>query len=194
MKSNIWANCCCFFCNAPVGRQRGGKQLWVLCDVVVVGAAYRLAAGGGRGRSLHADLLQTLVLEDTRKQKNTTVWSGRRWLNSSFPPLEMNTKFCLRWTQILDDDKHILRHAQSHFKVSTKRNAQEYSLAEETLKVHTATHFLENLVKHLIAIMPNVMMSRVMIKIWRKQFKSVCFDDIQVVPGFRFKIKNQACI
>lgn len=183
MKSNIWANCCCFFCNAPVGRQRGGKQLWVLCDVVVVGAAYRLAAGGGRGRSLHADLLQTLVLEDRKTMVKQFI-----------SPLEMNTKFYLRWTQILDDDKHILRHAESHFKVCTKRNAQEYSLAEETLKVHTATHFLENLVKHLIAIMPNVMMSRVMIKIWRKQFKSVCFGDIQVVPGFRFKIKNQACI
>lgn len=53
-----------FVC-APVGRQRGGEQLWILCDVVVVGAAYRLAARGGRGRSLHADLLQSLVLEAT---------------------------------------------------------------------------------------------------------------------------------
>lgn len=58
---------------APVGRQRGGKQLWGLCDVVVVGAAYRLAAGGGRRRSLHADFLQALVLEDTHKQRNTTA-------------------------------------------------------------------------------------------------------------------------
>lgn len=52
---------CCM--HAPVGRQRRGKQLWGVCDVVVVGAAYRLTAWGGRGRSLHADLLQTLVLK-----------------------------------------------------------------------------------------------------------------------------------
>ena len=65
---------------APVGRQRGGEQLWGLCDVVVVGAAYRLAAGGGRGWSLHADLLQALVLEQEHthththnRKKNTTM-------------------------------------------------------------------------------------------------------------------------
>lgn len=50
----------------PVGRQRGGEQLWGLCDVVVVGASYRVAARGGRGRSLHAHLLQTLVLKGRR--------------------------------------------------------------------------------------------------------------------------------
>lgn len=49
--------------HTPVGGQRGGEQLRSLCDVVVVvGAAYRLAAGR---RSLHADLFQALVLEDT---------------------------------------------------------------------------------------------------------------------------------
>ena len=64
--------------HAPVGRQRGGEQLLRLCDVVIVGAAYRLAAGGGRRRSLHADLLQTLVLEYTHKHKNTAMRSGRQ--------------------------------------------------------------------------------------------------------------------
>lgn len=47
----------------PVGWERGAEQLWRRRDVVVVvGAAYGLVAGGGRGRSLHADLLQTLIL------------------------------------------------------------------------------------------------------------------------------------
>lgn len=49
---------------APVSSQCRTEQLRGLCDVVVVvGAAYRLAAGGDRGGSLHADLLQALILE-----------------------------------------------------------------------------------------------------------------------------------
>ena len=61
----------CFTVCSPVGGQRGGEQLRGVCDVVVVGAAYRLAAGGGRGRSLHADLLQALVLQDTHTHTHT---------------------------------------------------------------------------------------------------------------------------
>lgn len=64
----MWTDCVPFL-RAPVGRQRGGKQLRGWRDVVVVGAAYRLAARGGRGRGLHADLLQALVLQDTHTNR-----------------------------------------------------------------------------------------------------------------------------
>lgn len=59
--------------HAPVGRQRRGKQLWGVCDVVVVGAAYRLTVRGGRGRSLHADLLQTLVLKGRKTAEEQMI-------------------------------------------------------------------------------------------------------------------------
>lgn len=78
----------CAACS-PVGGQRGAEKLRGLRDVVVVvGAAYRLAAGGGRGWSLHGDLLQALVLEGEHTAgsvKNSTMWPGRQHLNSYFP-------------------------------------------------------------------------------------------------------------
>lgn len=62
-----------------VGRQRRGEQLRGVCDVVVVmGDAYPLAVGRGRGRSLHADLLQALVLwgrnSDIQVLFNLQIW------------------------------------------------------------------------------------------------------------------------
>lgn len=57
----------CEFVCAPVSSQSRAEQLWALRDVVVVGAAYRLAAGGGRRGSLRVHLLQALILEKMHK-------------------------------------------------------------------------------------------------------------------------------
>lgn len=98
---------------APVGRQRGGKQLWGLCDVVVVGAAYRLAARGGRGRGLHADLLQALVLQDTHtKQKNAHSAIRKTAVKQSFPSWTRRQRFVCSQS----DGGRTLCHVRSHKK------------------------------------------------------------------------------